>query len=69
MIQYSHFSPLSGLPEKPENYHTVTIEMSDDGNQTFVWLNQDNNATEEARVHSEKNWGMMLSGLKKFLEQ
>ncbi len=68
-IQYSHFSPLSGLPDKPENYHTVTIELSADGNQTHVLLSQDNNATEEARGHSEKNWGMMLAALKKFLEQ
>lgn len=22
LLQYSHFSPLSGLPEMPENYHT-----------------------------------------------
>src|SRR5262245_35755066 len=28
MLQYSHFSPLSGLPDKPESYHTVTIELS-----------------------------------------
>jgi len=68
-IQYSHFSPLSGLPDKPENYHTVTIDLSADGNQTHVSLAQDNNATEEARAHSEKNWGMMLAALKKFLEQ
>lgn len=69
MIQYCHFSPLSGLPEKLENYHIVTIELSANGNQTHVSLDQDNNATEDARVHSEKNWGMMLSGLKKLLEQ
>jgi uncharacterized protein YndB with AHSA1/START domain len=25
-LQYSHFSPLSGLADKPENYHTVTIQ-------------------------------------------
>ncbi len=68
-IQYSHFSPLSGLPDKPENYHTVTIELSADGNQTHVSLAQDNNATDEVRAHSEKNWGMMLTALKKFLEQ
>lgn len=68
-IQYSHFSPLSGLPDRPENYHTVTIELSVDGNQTRVSLAQDNNATEEERAHSEKNWEMMLAALKKFLEQ
>ncbi len=27
-LQYSHFSPLAGLPDKPENYHTVTIELT-----------------------------------------
>ncbi len=68
-IQYSHFSPLSGLPDKPENYHTVTIELSGEGNQTRVSLAQDNNPTEQARDHSEKNWEMMLTALKKFLEQ
>jgi uncharacterized protein YndB with AHSA1/START domain len=69
MLQYSHFSPLSGQPEKPENYHTVTIELSSEGNQTRVSLTQDNNSTEEAREHSEQNWGTMLESLKKFLEQ
>jgi uncharacterized protein YndB with AHSA1/START domain len=68
-LKYSHFSPLSGLPDKPENYHTVTIELSGKGDQTEVSLSQDNNPTEEAREHSEKNWEMMLAGLKKYLEQ
>ena len=69
LLQYAHFSPLSGLPDHPENYHTVTIELTDKGNQTVVSLAQDNNSTEEAREHSEKNWGMMLAGLKTFLEK
>lgn len=51
-IQYSHFSPLSGLPDKPENYHNVTIELSAGKDQTKVLLSQDNNATEEERAHS-----------------
>jgi uncharacterized protein YndB with AHSA1/START domain len=68
-IQYTHFSPLSGLCDKPENYHTVTIELSDQGTQTLVSLSQDNNPTEEARGHSEKNWGMMLTAMKKLLEE
>jgi len=69
ILQYSHFSPLSGLPDQPESYHTVTIELLRKGTQTLVTLAQDNNATEEEREHSERNWGMMLSALKKFLEQ
>lgn len=67
-LQYSHFSPLAGKPDLPENYHTVTIELSGDGEKTQVSLSQDRNASEEEREHSAKNWGMMLDGLKKAVE-
>lgn len=69
LLQYSHYSPLSGLPDTPENHHTVTIEVSESGARTRVSLSQDNNASDEAREHSEKNWKMMLEGLKKLLEK
>ncbi|MCL7413842.1 MAG: SRPBCC domain-containing protein [ANME-2 cluster archaeon] len=69
LIQYSHFSPFSGKPDMPENYHTVTIELVSDGAETTVSLSQDNNETEQARKHSEKNWKMMLARLKKLLEK
>ncbi len=68
-LAYSHFSPLSGVPDTPENYHTVTVELSVEQNQTRVSLAQDHNATEEERQHSEKNWGMMLNALKDFVEK
>ena len=69
VLQYSHFSSMSGKPDRPENYHTVTIELSDlGGNRTRVQLTQDNNQNEAERAHSEKNWNMMLTGLKKFVE-
>jgi uncharacterized protein YndB with AHSA1/START domain len=69
VLQYSHFSPLSGQPDAPENYHTVTIELTPEGERTTVTLTQDNNENEEARQHSEDNWGMMLTALKQFLEK
>lgn len=68
VLQYTHFSPLSGQPDVPENYHIVTVELSGQGGQTKVSLAQDNNATEEARQHSEQNWQMMLESLKELLE-
>jgi uncharacterized protein YndB with AHSA1/START domain len=68
-LQYSHFSPLSGAEDLPENYHIVTVELLPEGNQTRVTLAQDHNATEEERDHSKQNWNMMLADLKKFLEQ
>jgi uncharacterized protein YndB with AHSA1/START domain len=68
VLQYSHFSPLSGVPDVQENYHTVTIKLDDAGERTRVVLTQDKNATEEEREHSQKNWEMMLKGLKKYVE-
>lgn len=68
LLKYSHFSPLTGEPDLPENYHTVTIELSDQDGAVKVRLRQDNNATQEAKDHSEKNWGMMLADLKKLVE-
>lgn len=68
LLQYTHYSPLSGLPDSPENYHTVTIELVQQGDSTRVWLSQDGNRTEEARQHSEQNWQGMLTALKKLLE-
>ena len=68
VLSYSHFSPLGGKPDVPENYHTVTIEVSEHNGTTLVQLSQDGNPTDEARAHSEQNWRTMLEGLKKTVE-
>jgi hypothetical protein len=47
----------------------VTIRLTSQGGGTALELSQDNNRTEEARVHSEQNWKMALEGLKKLLEK
>ena len=69
-LQYSHYSPLSGLHDNPENYHIVTIDLvKKDNEKTMVTLTQDNNPDEKTKDHSEKNWKMMLTSLKKLLEE
>jgi uncharacterized protein YndB with AHSA1/START domain len=67
-LQYSHFSPMAGLDDKPENYHIVTIDLTKEDDHTHISLEQNNNANEEAKEHSERNWKMMLNSLKKILE-
>ena len=64
----THWSPLSGVPDSPENYHTVTYTLSEKEGKTEVTLTQDNNASEEEKAHSEQNWNQMLDGLKKLVE-
>jgi uncharacterized protein YndB with AHSA1/START domain len=68
VLQYTHYSPLSGQPDLPENQHTVTLSLQETELGTRVVLEQDNNPTGQAREHSEKNWKAMLSALKKSLE-
>jgi len=68
-LSYTHYSPMSGEEDRPENYHTVTIHLEQaDDDQTKVVLTQDGNATEEEKDHSAENWQGMLEGLKKLVE-
>ena len=69
LIQYTHFSPLAGLPDDPENYHTVTIELTSEGKHTRLSLSQDNNPTEQERDNSQQNWQAMLTAMKGLLEK
>ncbi len=68
-LQYTHFSPLSGAADVPENYHTLTYELSEKGDTTLVTLSQDNNSTEAEVDHSQKMWEGMLASLKKVVEE
>jgi Activator of Hsp90 ATPase homolog 1-like protein len=64
----THFSPLSGQEDVPENYHTVSYDLRERDGVTHVMLRQDNNATAEEAEHSAKNWEMMLDGLRRHVE-
>jgi uncharacterized protein YndB with AHSA1/START domain len=67
-LEYTHYSPLTGAPDVPDSYHTVTVTLTGEGAQTRVSIAQDNNADDEARKHSEANWNAMLGGLRKYVE-
>jgi uncharacterized protein YndB with AHSA1/START domain len=68
LLMSTHWSPLSGVPDSPENYHTVTYKLSEKDGSTEVTITQDNNASEEEKAHSEENWKTVLVGMKKLLE-
>ncbi|MBN9632606.1 MAG: SRPBCC domain-containing protein [Actinobacteria bacterium] len=68
-IVLTHFSPLSGQPDLPENYHTLHFELEETPRGTHVTLDQDNNPTVEAAQHSQRNWETMLQGVKAVAER
>jgi uncharacterized protein YndB with AHSA1/START domain len=68
LLMSTHWSPLSGVPDSPENYHTVTYTLSEKDGGIEVTITQDNNASDEEKAHSEQNWRTVLDGMKKLLE-
>jgi uncharacterized protein YndB with AHSA1/START domain len=65
LLTTTHWSPMGGSEDRPENYHTVTYELANDGGTTRLTVTQDNNATQEdADKMAENNWGPVLQGLK-----
>ena len=66
-MSYSHWSPLSGADDVPENYHVVHIALDDAGGGTKVTLEQSNlkgGVTDEdkaSRADYEKNWTVHLA--------
>lgn len=69
LLKVSHYSPLSGQPDVPENYHTLTYELDDRGTSTHLSLSQDNNASQEEADHSRGMWAMLVKGVKEVVER
>jgi len=68
-LAMTHFSPLSGEADRPENYHHLKFELDRVGAVTHVTFTQDNNPSEQAAEHASDNWQTMLHGLKELVER
>lgn len=43
LLRITHYSPLTGLPDEPDNYHTVEYRLDDSPDGTRVTITQGNN--------------------------
>lgn len=69
-LKYTHWSPMGGSEDKPENYHVVTYELVEQANKTILTLKQDNNPSQEdADKMAENNWRPVLEALKAMVEK
>ena len=68
LLQFTHFSPLSGAPDVPENYHTVTFELADHGAATELVITQTNASSPEEQEHSAANWAKVVETVKELAE-
>lgn len=65
LLRFTHFSPLTGQDDVPENYHTLTWTL--DGS-THLTLTQDNNASQEEAEHSTGMWTTLVAKVKSAAE-
>lgn len=64
-LKLTHYSPLTGQPDVPENYHTLTYTLT--GN-THLKLEQDNNGSEEEAQHAQGMWETLVAKVKEAAE-
>ena len=69
VLQYTFWSSVGGFEDAPENYANVTFSLEAKDSGSVLTVSQDNNDSESAREHSEKNWGMVLDSIKNLLEK
>ena len=72
-LAFTHWSPLSGMEDKPENYHIVSFDLrpANGGTEVVLTPTNQNDAeplTLENRQEYDQNWTMVLEGLKKAAE-
>lgn len=68
LLKVTHYSPLSGRPDAPENYHTVSYAVTGDDNESTLTITQENNRDQAEVDASQKTWQTILEGLKKAVE-
>jgi len=67
-LKYDYWSSFSKLEDVPENYQQITFDIINQGGKTILTLTQENIPNQEAKEHSESNWGMVLNQLKQIVE-
>jgi uncharacterized protein YndB with AHSA1/START domain len=68
MLVLTHFSPMTGQPDVPENYHTITYRLAEENGRTTLSLTQDNNGSDDEVEHSRTTWQNMLESIKRIVE-
>ncbi|MGA2611935.1 MAG: SRPBCC family protein [Spirochaetia bacterium] len=69
LLKSTYWSSFSGKPDVPENYNTVTYELSKNGGETTLTITQDNNPSKDSADHSADNWNKVLATMKELLEK
>jgi uncharacterized protein YndB with AHSA1/START domain len=67
-LVHTHWSDLSGKPDRPEHYQEVTWALTERDGATELAVTERNIPSEEAKAVSDESWRMVLKNLKELLE-
>jgi uncharacterized protein YndB with AHSA1/START domain len=68
LLVHSHWSPASGVADRPEHYQEVSWSLTDRDGATTLTVAETNLPSEEAKTISEESWKAALTNLKDLLE-
>jgi uncharacterized protein YndB with AHSA1/START domain len=68
LLVHSHWSPLSGMADRPEHYQEVSWSLVEREGQTELTVAEANLPSDAAKKVSEKSWRTVLDNLKSLLE-
>jgi uncharacterized protein YndB with AHSA1/START domain len=69
ILQYSHLSSLSRLPDKPENYSVFDFRLTPKEDLTLLTLTVSNFPTESIYKHLAFYWNVTLEIFKRMIEE
>jgi guanylate cyclase len=67
-LVHTHWSPVSGLPDREENYQEVTWSLAGRDGSTVLTVSETNLRSEEAKTTSEQAWNAALTALRELAE-
>jgi hypothetical protein len=68
LLQYSHWSDLEELPDRPENYRNWTFRVAPEGVGVLLSVTEDNIPEESKRLRSDEFWSGVLATVKEIVE-
>ena len=69
VLVHTHWSDVSSVPDRPENYQEVTWALSERGGLIELMITERNLPSEDAKAASEDGWKVALTSLKAVLER
>jgi uncharacterized protein YndB with AHSA1/START domain len=68
-LHTTYWSSMSGKENKPENYNNVLYELNPEADSTLLTIVQDNIPDDAGVQHMNENWGKVLEGIKRVVEE